>query len=98
MAMNIAEIHGIDIVIKSMEPYEKYRLIIVCLLILLFLLLLNLYRNRKPIIETFSMDSTTKEEITDELVIVLFIEDIIKQLRGSIRNIIREKLWFIIMK
>ena len=23
MAMNIAKIHGIDIVIKSMEPYEK---------------------------------------------------------------------------
>ncbi len=42
---------------------KKYRLIIVCLLILPVFLLFNLYRNRKPIIETFNMDSTTKEEI-----------------------------------
>ncbi len=41
---------------------KKYRLIIVCLLILLIFLLFNLYWNRKPIIETFNMDSTTKED------------------------------------
>ena len=61
---------------------KKYRLIIVCLLILLVFLLFNLYRNRKPIIETFNMDSTTKEAITDELVIALFIEDITKEITG----------------
>ena len=61
---------------------KKYRLIIVCLLILLVFLLFNLYRNRKPIIETFNMDSTTKEEVTDELVIALFIEDITKEITG----------------
>lgn len=61
---------------------KKYRLIIVCLLILLVFLLFNLYRNRKPIIETFNVDSTTKEEITDELVIALFIGDITKAITG----------------
>jgi len=58
----------------------KYRLIIACLLIVLAFLLFNLCnRNRKPIIETFNVDSTTKEDITDELVIALFIEDIAKE-------------------
>lgn len=60
---------------------KKYRLIIVCLMILLAFLLFNLWsRNRKPIIETFNMDSTTKEEITDELAIALFIEDITEEI------------------
>lgn len=59
---------------------KKYRLIIVCLLIVLAVLLFNLcHRNRKPIIETFNVDSTTKEDITDELIIALFIEDIAKE-------------------
>ena len=53
---------------------KRYRLIIACLLILLLFNICN--RNRKSIIETFNADSTTKEEITDELVIALFIEDI----------------------
>lgn len=38
-------------------------------------------RNSKPSIETFSVDSITKEEITDELVIALFIEDITKEIK-----------------
>lgn len=60
---------------------KKYRLIIVCLMILLAFLLFNLCsRNRKPIIETFNMDSITKEEITDELAIALFIEDITEEI------------------
>ncbi len=59
---------------------KKYRLIIVCLLILLVFWLFNLYRNRKPIIETFNVDSTTKEKITDELVIALFIENITEEI------------------
>ncbi|MCM1279934.1 MAG: DUF3888 domain-containing protein [Robinsoniella sp.] len=59
---------------------KKYRLIFVCLLIVLAFLLFNLCnRNRKPIIETFNVDSTTKEDITDELIIALFIEDIAKE-------------------
>ena len=33
-------------------------------------------RNRNSTIETFYVDAATKEEITDELVIALFIEDI----------------------
>jgi len=56
---------------------KKYRLITACLLILLTLLLLNIFnRNRNSTIETFTADAATKEEITDELVIALFIEDI----------------------
>ena len=59
---------------------KKYRLIIVCLLIVLAFLLFNLCnRNRRPIIETFNVDSTTEEDTTDELIIVLFIEDITKE-------------------
>ena len=57
---------------------KRYRLIIACLLILLLFNICN--RNRKSIIETFNVDSTTKEEITDELVIALFIEDITNEI------------------
>ena len=56
---------------------KKYRFITACLLILLAFLLFNiLNRNRNSTIETFNADAVTKEEITDELVIALFIEDI----------------------
>lgn len=56
---------------------KKYTLITVCLLMLLALLLFNLFnRNRNPTIEIFNTDAVTKEEITEELVIALFIEDI----------------------
>ena len=56
---------------------KKYRLITACLLILLAFLLFNIFnRNGNSTIETFNMDAATKEEITDELVIALFIEDI----------------------
>ena len=61
---------------------KKYRLIIVCLLILPVFLLFNLYRNRKPTIETFNVGSTTKEEMTEELAIALFIEDITREITG----------------
>lgn len=56
---------------------KKYRFITACLLILLAFLLFNIFnRNGNSTIETFNMDAATKEEITDELVIALFIEDI----------------------
>ena len=56
---------------------KKYRFITACLLILLAFLLFNIFnRNRNSTIETFNADAATKEEITDELVIALFIEDI----------------------
>ncbi len=56
---------------------KKYRLITACLLILLAFLLFNIFnKSRNSTIETFNADVTTKEEITDELVIALFIEDI----------------------
>ena len=54
---------------------KKYRLITACLLILLAFLLFNIF-NRNSTIETFNANAATKEEITDELVIALFIEDI----------------------
>lgn len=63
---------------------KKYRLIIACLLVVLAFLLFNLWnRNEKSILETFNMDLTTKEEITDELVTALFIEDITKEIMMS---------------
>ncbi len=80
MTMNIAVVQGIDIVIKTWNFMRKYRLIINGLLILSVFLLFNLCnRNRKTTVETFNMDSATKEEVTDELVIALFIEDITKK-------------------
>ena len=54
---------------------KLYRLITACMLILLAFLLFNIF-NRNSTIETFNADAATKEEITDELVIALFIEDI----------------------
>lgn len=60
---------------------KKYRPIIACLLILLeFLLFIICTRNSKSSIETFNVHSATKEEITDEMVIALFIEDITNEL------------------
>ena len=57
---------------------KKYRFITACMLILLAFLLFNIFNgNRNSTIETFNADAATKEEITDELVIALFIEDII---------------------
>lgn len=57
----------------------KYKciLLIICLLILLIFLVFHINKkNKSPIVETFSVDSTTKKEITDELVIALFMEKI----------------------
>lgn len=63
---------------------KKYRLMIACLLILLFFSIFNLCnRNTKSNIETFNVNSTTKEDITDELIIALFIEDITKEITGG---------------
>ena len=56
---------------------KKYRFITACLLILLTFLLFNIFnKNRNSTIETFNANAVAKEEITDELVIALFIEDI----------------------
>ncbi len=56
---------------------KRYRFITACLLILLAFLLFDIFNgNRNSAIETFNADAATKEEITDELVIVFFIEDI----------------------
>lgn len=56
---------------------KRYRFITACLLILLAFLLFDIFNgNSNSSIETFNADATTKEEITDELVIALFIEDI----------------------
>lgn len=56
---------------------KKCRFIIVFQLILLASLLFHIFNgNRNLIMETFNVDSTTKEEITDELIIALFMEDI----------------------
>ena len=60
---------------------KKDRLIIAGLLILLVFLPFNICNSiSKSSIETFNVHSTTKEEITDELVIALFIEDITNEI------------------
>lgn len=62
---------------------KRDRSISVCLLILFAFLVFSVhYRERKSATETFSTDSVTKEEITDELVIALFIKDITDELTG----------------
>lgn len=56
---------------------KKYRALTACLLILLAFILFSVYeKNKNPIVETFNVDATTKKEITDELVIALFIKEI----------------------
>lgn len=56
---------------------KKHRLLTACLLMFLAFILLSAYvKSKYPIIETFNVDANTKEEITDELVIALFIKEI----------------------
>lgn len=47
---------------------------------MVFLLFNSCNRDGKPAAETFSVDSATKEEITDELVIALSMEDIANEI------------------
>lgn len=42
--------------------------------------------NRNVIMETFNVGSTTKEEVTDELVIALFIEEIASEVKDFYSN------------
>lgn len=78
---------------------KKYGVWIVCLLaVLAFLTFRTNVKNRKSAIETFNVNSITKEEITGELVIALFIKKSEKKLRIFIQKIIQEKLRFIIMR
>lgn len=51
--------------------------------ILAAFLLFGIYdRNKNPTVaETFSMDSTTREEMTNEMVTALFIEEITKEIK-----------------
>lgn len=56
---------------------KKYRALTACLLILLAFILFSIYgKNKNSIVETFNVEATTKKEITDELVIALFIKEI----------------------
>ena len=55
----------------------KNRGFTVWLLVLLAFIFFSVYgKNKNSIKETFNVDSTTKEEITDELIIALFITEI----------------------
>ena len=56
---------------------KKYDLLMISMFSLLAFLLFNIYaENRNTIMGTFNVNSTTKGEITDELIIALFIEEI----------------------
>lgn len=62
---------------------KEYKPLIAGLMALLVLLLLGVCeKNKNEVTETFSMHSTTKEEITDELVTALFIEEITNEIMG----------------
>ena len=56
---------------------KKYDLLMISMFSLLAFLLFNIYaENRNTIMGTFNVNSTTKGEITDELIIALFVEEI----------------------
>lgn len=48
--------------------------------------------------ETFNVDSVTREEITDELIVALFIKILQVKLQSIIQTFIWEKLKYIIMR
>lgn len=56
---------------------EKHKLLTICLLVLVAFLSCNAcMKNRNKVLETFDADSMTEEEITEELVVALFIGEI----------------------
>ena len=56
---------------------KKRKVLNVCLLILLIFFGFGVYgKNKNLIVGTFNVNAITREEITDELVIALFIEEI----------------------
>ncbi len=60
---------------------KKHKVSVICIGIFLFLLSVGFYeKNNKTVMETFNVDAITKEEISDELIIALFIEDITKEI------------------
>lgn len=60
---------------------KRYRLLLVCLLISLSVLVFGTHeKNKRTMIETFNVDAKTKGEITEELVIALFIEEITNEI------------------
>ncbi len=62
---------------------KQQRVLTAYTLILLAFILLSVYRKDKnPIKETFNVDATTEKEITDELVIALFIKEITDEVTG----------------
>lgn len=67
---------------------KKYILLMVCVLIVMSFLFIFFYeKSRKPVMETFNVDSVTREEITDELIVALFIENITSEITKYYSNI-----------
>lgn len=78
---------------------KKYILPMVCVLIVMSFLFIYFYsKSRKPVMETFNVDSVTREEITDELIVALFIKILQVKLQSIIQTFIWEKLKYIIMR
>lgn len=62
---------------------KKHKLFCVLMGTFLLFLLFGVYeKNKKTAMETFNVNAITEEEITDELIIALFIEDITKEINA----------------
>ena len=62
---------------------KKHKLFCALMGTFLLFLLFDVYeKNKKTAMETFNVNAITEEEITDELIIALFIEDITKEINA----------------
>ncbi len=60
---------------------KKCRILPVCILICILLLVFSICgKNKKTIMETFNVNAITKEDVTDELVVALFIKEITNEI------------------
>jgi len=62
---------------EVMKHNKKWQLIVILILLGILLFEMFLYLRKNHVITTFSIESTTKSEIKDELIIALFMNNII---------------------
>ncbi len=82
---HIAEDSSVDIIKRKFVGFimKKHKLFCALMGTFLLFLLFDVYeKNKKTAMETFNVNAITEEEITDELIIALFIEDITKEINA----------------